>query len=235
MATTSRVTREVLDSYLRCKTKGFLTLAGTHGVESDYERWHIEVGERQRLRATANLLVRNQGCQVSESIVLLASRLREGVDDLILYGKFENDLISMNIDALVKTESPTTLSRGQYIPVLFHDGPIRTPEKSLIELFALFISELQETAPNIGLVCRGEGKPTTIHLTPGLAVARNLLREIAELHQGLQPPILVLNNHCQTCVFHDRCHKQAVEDDNLSLLSGMNEVQINPSYGIGQD
>ena len=111
-------------------------------------------------------------------------------------------------------------------PVLFHDGPIRTLEKSLIELFALLISELQETAPNIGLVCRSEGKPTTIHLTPGFAVARNLLREIAELHQGLQPPMLVLNNHCQACVFHDHCHKQAVEDDNLSLLSGMNEVQI---------
>ncbi len=226
MAAPSRVTREVLDSYLHCKTKGFLTLAGRHGIESDYERWRIESGERQRLRATANLLIGYRGYQVSEGIVLLSSKLREGVDDLILHGRFENELISMGLDALVKAEPLATLSQGHYIPVLFHDGPIRSPEKSLIELFALLISELQGTAPNIGLVCRSEGKPTTIHLTPGLAVARNLLREIAELHQNLQPPMLVLNNHCQTCVFHDRCHKQAVEDDNLSLLSGMNEVQI---------
>ena len=80
MAATSRVTREVLDSYLRCKTKGFLTLAGRHGIESDYERWRIESGERQRFRATVNLLVRYRGYQVSKGIVLLASRLREGVD-----------------------------------------------------------------------------------------------------------------------------------------------------------
>jgi hypothetical protein len=105
MAATSRVTREVLDSYLRCKTKGFLTLAGRHGIESDYERWRIESGERQRFRATVNLLVRYRDYQVSEGIVLLASRLREGVDDLILHGRFENGLISMNFDALVKTES----------------------------------------------------------------------------------------------------------------------------------
>ena len=41
MAVTSRVTRRVLDSYLRCKTEGFLTLAGKHGIEADYERWRI--------------------------------------------------------------------------------------------------------------------------------------------------------------------------------------------------
>src|SRR5262249_29362410 len=43
----SRVTREVLDGYLRCKTKGFLTLAGRDGIKSDYERWRIEAEERQ--------------------------------------------------------------------------------------------------------------------------------------------------------------------------------------------
>jgi len=49
MVSTSRVTREVLDGYLRCKTKGFLTLAGRDGIKSDYERWCIEAEERQRL------------------------------------------------------------------------------------------------------------------------------------------------------------------------------------------
>jgi hypothetical protein len=112
-----------LDSYLRCKTKGFLTLAGRHGIESDYERWRIELGERQRLRATANLLLRYRGYQVSEGIVLLASRLREGVDDLILHGRFENGLISMNFDALVKAESLATLSQGHSYQSFFTTGP----------------------------------------------------------------------------------------------------------------
>jgi len=47
---------------------------------------------------------------------------------------------------------------------------VQSPEKSLIALFALLISELQEGAPNVGLICRSEGKPATTRLTPGLAV-----------------------------------------------------------------
>ena len=170
MVTTSKVTREVLDNYLRCKTKGFLTLAGRRGIKSDHERWRIESAERQRLRATANLLLRYRGYQVSEGVNLRASGLRAGVDDLILDGRFENELISINIDALVKAEPLTTLGQGHYIPVLFHDGAVHAPQKSLIELFALLISELQESAPKVGLVCGSEGKPATIHLSPGLTV-----------------------------------------------------------------
>jgi hypothetical protein len=45
--------------------------------------------------------------------------------------------------------------------------------------------------------------------------------------------MLVLNNHCQICEHHDHCHKQAVEDDNLSLLSGINEAQIVRLNGKG--
>jgi len=70
MATASTVTREVLDSYLRCKTKGFLTLAGRRGSESGYQRWRTESAERQRLHATANLLLRYRGYHVSENVIL---------------------------------------------------------------------------------------------------------------------------------------------------------------------
>jgi len=148
--------------------------------------------------------------------------------EVILHGKFENELISLSLDALVKTEPSASATQGQsyYIPVLFHDDEIRTPQKTLLELFALIISELQGTEPTVGLVCHSKGKPTTIRLTPGLQIARSFLREITELHQGLSTPMLVLNNHCQVCEYHDRCRAQALKEDNLSLLRGMNELQI---------
>src|SRR5271166_619166 len=100
------------------------------------------------------------------------------------------------------------------------------PQKTLLELFALLISELQGTEPALGLVCRSKGKPTTIRLTPGLQIARSLLREIKGLHQGLSTPMLVLNSHCLVCEFHRRCRAQALKEDNLSLLRGMNDLQI---------
>jgi predicted RecB family nuclease len=38
--------------------------------------------------------------------------------------------------------------------------------------------------------------------------------------------MLVLNDHCQACEFRDSCYAQALKEDNLSLLRGMNKLQI---------
>ena len=40
------------------------------------------------------------------------------------------------------------------------------------------------------------------------------------------PPRLILNDHCQVCEFRQRCHDQAVQEDNISLLRGMGEKEI---------
>ena len=40
------------------------------------------------------------------------------------------------------------------------------------------------------------------------------------------PPRLILNDHCQVCEFRQRCHDQAVKEDNISLLRGMGEKEI---------
>jgi hypothetical protein len=39
-------------------------------------------------------------------------------------------------------------------------------------------------------------------------------------------PTLILNEHCQHCPFQKRCHTQAIEEDNLSLLRGMPRTEI---------
>ena len=40
------------------------------------------------------------------------------------------------------------------------------------------------------------------------------------------PPRLILNDHCQVCEFRQRCHDQAVQEDNISLFGGMGEKEI---------
>ena len=37
---------------------------------------------------------------------------------------------------------------------------------------------------------------------------------------------MILNDHCQVCEFRQRCHDQAVQEDNISLLRGMGEKEI---------
>jgi hypothetical protein len=40
------------------------------------------------------------------------------------------------------------------------------------------------------------------------------------------PPRLILNDHCAVCEFRQRCHQQAVEEDNISLLRGLKEKEV---------
>src|SRR5262249_47885056 len=40
-------------------------------------------------------------------------------------------------------------------------------------------------------------------------------------------PKLLLNDHCQACEFRQRCQAQAKEEDNLTLLRGMTEKEVN--------
>src|SRR5262249_44281748 len=45
--------------------------------------------------------------------------------------------------------------------------------------------------------------------------------KIATLLSSPSPPDLVLNRHCPECEFQARCGQNAIERDDLSLLSGM--------------
>ena len=45
------------------------------------------------------------------------------------------------------------------------------------------------------------------------------------------PPRLVLNSHCQVCEFKKRCHTEATAKDDLSLLRGMAETEVDGEVG----
>jgi hypothetical protein len=65
-----------------------------------------------------------------------------------------------------------------------------------------------------------------MHFGDDVKLARAILTEIKNLQQGADAPMLVLNNHCPVCEFRARCRAQAIKQDNLSLLRGMDERQI---------
>jgi hypothetical protein len=50
---------------------------------------------------------------------------------------------------------------------------------------------------------------------------------LQEIREMATPPRLVLNSHCQVCEFRQRCHAEATAKDDLSLLRGMSEKEIN--------
>jgi predicted RecB family nuclease len=226
MATERKITRDVIESYLHCKTKAALKLAMEDGTKSDYEIWSTEQITRENRGATDNLIRIYNGRTVAEKIALTAPMMKTA-PDVILNGRFEDESLSIFIDALVRDDAISSKRRQPtYIPVLFHGGEIRAAQKILLEIFALLISGLQHQEPTVGLVFRSDGKPKTVRLEPGLKIARSTLCGAKELYQGSLSPMLVLNNHCQICEFQSHCRAEAVKQDNLSLLQGIKESQI---------
>jgi hypothetical protein len=70
---------------------------------------------------------------------------------------------------------------------------------------------------------------------PGAQFAGHAWRglEIATLLSSPTPPALVLNRHCGECEFQARCRRKALETDDLSLLSGMSEMERKKFHSKG--
>ena len=79
---------------------------------------------------------------------------------------------------------------------------------------------------DVGKIMHGDGYATRRVKTATLNIElRRHLKRIAALLTNPTPPDLVLNQHCAECEFKDRCRREALEKDDLSLLARMSEKE----------
>ena len=222
-----KITRDVLESYLNCKFKGHLKLTGQQGTKSDYETLLTEIRAEVRLAAIEKILARHPGEEIPRNIPLTITALKEGAS-FILDATLEDDLVSLNFDGLKKVDGPSKLGDFYYIPMLSHEGEkVRKEQKFLLEIYGLLLSRIQGQMPAHGIVWHGkECKATRVRLNADLRKTERLLRDSKEMCSAESPPKLMLNEHCQVCEFRQRCHDQAMQEDNLSLLRGIGEKKI---------
>jgi predicted RecB family nuclease len=223
----TRITSDVLESYLHCKFKGYLKAAGQQGTKCDYEVLHAELRDDVRRKAIDKILNRYSDEQVSRGITLTTAALRGG-SEFILDALLEDGPLSLLVDCLKRVEGASELGAFHYIPGLYHQSQqLRKVQKLVLEVYGLLLSGLQGKAPTYGVVWHGrECRPTKVRLTSDHRKVAQLLCEVKELTCAESPPRLVLNSHCQVCEFRERCNAQAVEEDNLSMLLGMQEKEI---------
>ncbi len=221
-----KITNEVLEAYLHCKTKGHLKLSGEAGLKSDYEA--MTDGDRQASREQA--LARLVACfpGACRGVLATAEMLKEG-KPLLADATIEDNALSIRLDALKKADGASKLGEHHYLPVLHVPGnKIGNQQKILLALFGIALAGVQGLRPAIGLVIRGnEGRPGKVRLDTKLyRQAEKVLDEIKRLQTGGEPTKLILNKHCQRCEFRKRCHEQAVKTDDISLLGGVGEKEL---------
>ena len=76
-----KITRDVLESHLRCKTKAYLKLGGQQGKVSDYEAMLIARRQEVRRQAIDRLLTTNTEGEMATDLPLTTATLQTGPTD----------------------------------------------------------------------------------------------------------------------------------------------------------
>lgn len=221
----SKLTNEVLEARLKCRYKAHLKMAGEQGSPHDYELLLIESRGQVRAAARAKLLARHAGQDVPTGVPLTADLLGKGLP-LLLDTVYEDDDLCVRFDALLRDGD----SR-QYIPVIFSESEKTTADmRLLLGLYGAILAGVQGKEPASGILFHGlVCQERKVKLVGAHHQARRLLREVKEARTG-PPPRLLLNGHCHVCEFHQRCQTNAAAKDDLSLLRGIGEKEVE-QYG----
>jgi predicted RecB family nuclease len=106
--------------------------------------------------------------------------------------------------------------------------------KLLLAFDALALSEMLGQEVSLGKIIHGDNHATLRVKTSALALdVRKHIANVAALLSSPSPPDLVLIPHYAECEFQTRCRQKALENDDLSLLSGMTEKERNKLHDKG--
>lgn len=224
----TKITRNIIESYLNCKYKGHLKLAGESGTPSDYEMMLTAARQASREQAVAELDARFGEGDAGRGTIETAAILRQGTPFLVDVG-LEDEGLSLRCDALKRVDGASKLGDHHYIPALhIHDDKAGRRHKLLLAVLGVVLARVQGLRPAHGLVIRGPvARLGKVRLNSKLyRQAEQVLAEVSRLQAGGEPPRLMLNGHCKDCEFRQRCRAASVEKNELSLLSGLSSKEV---------
>src|SRR3954452_2616768 len=99
----TRITNEILEAYLNCKTKGHLKLVGETGTKSDYELMTEAASLASREASHARLVARYGEGNAYRGTAITAATLNQGAP-LLPDATLEVDGMSIHLDALKRAD-----------------------------------------------------------------------------------------------------------------------------------
>ncbi len=222
-----QITESLFVAYCQCPYKAFLKSKGEVGEVVDYEVIQKEADARFKDEAIERLLQSHTESQVSREPASLRLAVKEGAR-LILGARVEAQGVALRFDLLERLVDRDDDKRAVYVPVRFSHRNKLTREDSLLAAFhGIILAEaLGQPVPFVKVVHGPGFSVSKIKLdgptgTPRLVKeARQALDRLRKQIESTSPPLMILNDHCPSCEFRDRCHAEAVNRDDLSLDAG---------------
>src|SRR5271165_634847 len=228
-----QITESLFVAYCQCPFKAFLKSKGEVGEVVDYEVIQKEADSRFRDVAIERLLRSHTESQVTREPSSLRLAVKEGVK-LIVGATVEALGVALRFDVLERLVDRDDDRRAAYMPVKFSHRNKLSREDSLLAAFhGIILAEaLGQPVPFVKVVHGPGFSVSKIKLvgptgtTRLVKEARQSLDRLRKQVESNSPPLLILNSHCPSCEFRDRCRIEAVAKDDLSLLRGMSEKEI---------
>ena len=221
-----KITSPVFDAYLKCSTKCYLRAHGEVPIGNVYADW---MGNQNELYRSLGATRLKQGVRQSELVTCMPEPTDLKVADWHLALDFaaETQNLRSCIQAVERSPSEDRGKPAQFVPVrFFFTNKLTRDDKLLLAFDALVLSETIGREVDFGKCVHGENYATLKVKTSALAdEVRKLNGEITKLLTSTSPPDLILNRHCVECEFKARCRQNAIEADDLSLLSAITEKE----------
>ena len=226
MGTASPITFQAFDAYLRCRTKFYLLDRQVMPLSSSFTEATARIDANYRVEAVLRLRA-SFGCDVIDY---------EQIKDQKLCGQSTTLVDCRNCYYIPENRSLNNTGERRlwlsytdqtFSLILFSmSDKIATSHRLLLSFAALAVAQLTGKVPRIGRLCMGiEYQTKTIDLSNYIGKVSAMLDEIAQLRAKESAPSLVINKHCPMCDFHSLCRQDAIDSDNLSLISTLGEKE----------
>src|SRR3954470_11165130 len=164
-----KITNEILEAYLNCRTKGYLKLVGETATKSDYEEMTAAASRASRELSLAGIVARYGEGNAFRGTAITAATLKQGAP-LLADATLEDDGMSIRFDALKRADGASKLGEHHYVPVLHNHGDkVGRRQKVLLAVLGLALARVQGARPAYGLVVRSpEARLGKVRLDPKL-------------------------------------------------------------------
>ncbi|MCP4542931.1 MAG: TM0106 family RecB-like putative nuclease [Chloroflexi bacterium] len=227
MDTETRViSDELFCDFLHCERKSKLRQTGCTADKGAFEQLQERLDADFRAQANSQLL---SNCPPNAvHFAAGGSPHLPSVDaDVILDAVVEANGLCCSFDALRRRPPRPPNELSYYEPIRFCRTTPTRKNQHVLAFDALVLSDFQNAIPIFGNIMWGSDFSTKrIRLPALLDEARVRVAKLSEQFQNVDTPPPLLNDHCRLCEFNALCKAEAVEQDHLSLLTGMSTKEI---------
>jgi predicted RecB family nuclease len=222
-----KISEDVLLARQHCRLKAYFRLCGEHGTKCDFETLLLGARNDARAKATEKIQRQQVESRLVTDLALSRPALRQGAA-FILRARLDDDHYAIEFDGLRRVTGASALGEFHYRPVMFSESQrVRRFERQFLASLGVVLSRIQGVVPEGGFFYLGrECVVTSIRFGNSLRAGTEIVRDVERTQRAGTAPKLLLNDHCRVCKFRERCHSQAIADDNLSLLRGLGEKAI---------